>query len=126
MGGGSSSSQSSSTSQTEQYDQRVAASEQGIAVGPYANVRVDLTDPRAFELTGNLLKVLDEVGATAIKEVFDFAQESQDFVKANNEAMQKLLAEQGRSESASLVKDALKIALPLGLGFILVKGLADG
>jgi len=125
MGGSSpSSSSSQNTTTTEQFDERVAVGQDGIAIGGRANVNVDATDPLAFELTGDLLKVFQKVGGDVVSGSFDLANQATDMVRVNNDMLAKFAEQQAQKvDGSNTTQTLIKIGLPLGAAVLALKGL---
>lgn len=105
MGGKSS---SSSTTSTQQYDQRVGATDGGVAIGAHAQLDVDMTSPEAWEF-----------GAKAL----DFGQEALDIVNEGQQRVLEYVQELRQSEETTLARQALKLALPVAVIAVAVAGL---
>lgn len=114
--GSKSSSSSSTTTKTEQRDERVAASDNAVVLQLQDGASIDLADPGAFELAGDLVDALTAAG----DQVFDLADEATDLVRSTFTQQQEFLRDQ--DPSLSVAKDALKIAVPLGLAYMFFNG----
>lgn len=112
---GSKSSSSSSTS-TEQRDERVAATDQAVAIGADADVNVELTSPEGLEA---FIEVVGEAGAAA----FEFAQSAQEEASAQTVTALELVKEAAESEARGLAADALKLAVPVAIGAVAITAL---
>jgi len=96
------SSKSSSSSTTQQYDERVGASDSAIAVGGRANVNVEITSP---EEVGQLL-----AGASAVVEQsFDLAREAQAVQTRTLGDALSFIGDNNRSEESDLARKAILI-----------------
>jgi hypothetical protein len=125
--GGKSSSSSSSSNTTQQYDQRVGASDSGIAVGSGGFLQITTTDGGAVEEATKLIKEgqaasLDFADKQTTK-VTDTAKESIEALGRNTDLLFGAVERLNTNDNTQLSEAAMRLILPVALGYVLVKGL---
>lgn len=110
-------SSSSSSTQTHQYDNRVAADGEGIAIGAYATV--DATTPEAWEFGAKALD-FTEKGFTELVDltgtVVGGAFSAIDSANKKVDSAFEFAKQQSQSEEANSLDTLIKVGLPIAAG----------